>query len=72
MNSSFTATAAQKNEVEINLTLVCHQTNLGETVRVTGNSTELGNWNPAKATGLITGPTEFPKWKTTIKIATAD
>jgi hypothetical protein len=32
----------------------------------------LGNWNPVKATGLVTGPSDFPKWKATIKIAAAD
>ena len=70
MNTS--SGAANINEVEINLTLLCHQTKPGETVRVTGNTSELGNWNPVRATGLVTGPKEFPKWKATIKIANAD
>jgi hypothetical protein len=64
--------AARISGVEINISLLCHQTRPGETVRVTGNSVELGNWNPVKATGLVTGPSEFPKWKATIKIAAAD
>ena len=70
MNTS--SGAALINEVEINITLFCQQTKPGETVKVTGNTNELGNWNPIRATGLVTGPNEFPKWKAKIKIANAD
>ena len=47
--------AALINEVEINITLFCQQTKPGETVKVTGNTSELGNWNPVRASGLVTG-----------------
>ena len=71
MNTTTTA-ASQTNEVEIHLILLCQQTKLGETVKVTGNTGELGNWNPVKATGLVTGPIEFPKWRATIRIKNAE
>lgn len=63
-----TATNQIGGEVEISLTLFCQLTKPGETVKVTGNMSELGNWNPVKAVPLKTGPTEFPKWKGTLKI----
>ena len=42
--------------------LYCTSTRLGETVKVTGNCPELGNWNPSNALSLCTNDDEFPMW----------
>ena len=38
---------------------------------MTGNTEELGNWNPSKAVTLKTGPFVFPKWNCSVKLTNA-
>ncbi len=52
----------QQPQVEIDFTIHCAHTKPGETVKVTGNTVELGNWNPVYGLDLKTGPSYFPKW----------
>lgn len=41
----------------------CKETVIGESVYVIGDISELGNWDLAQATALITSPREFPLWR---------
>ena len=41
----------------------CTITKPGETVRVTGSCTELGNWIPKDGLNLETTPAQFPLWE---------
>ena len=63
--------AAAEPIVDIDFTVDCSQTKFGETLKVTGNSEELGNWNPALAVGLKTEPGLFPKWKGSVRLSKA-
>jgi phosphoglucan,water dikinase len=43
--------------------IVCKETKLGENVYLTGNSNELGNWDPHKSIQMKTDSKLFPQWE---------
>eukprot|EP00435_Cladocopium_sp_Y103_P046405 s1476_g13.t1 len=53
---------------EVTLAFACRaETWIGQNVRVTGNTPELGMWNPALAPALTTDASEYPKWSGNIQ-----
>jgi len=42
------------------------ETRMGETLRVVGNSAELGDWDPASGLALTTNPEMYPEWRATV------
>lgn len=51
------------SQAAIKFYLHCSQTRKGETVKVTGNRPELGNWNVANALSLFTSAEDYPIWQ---------
>eukprot|EP00930_Biecheleria_cincta_P018156 TRINITY_DN14235_c0_g1_i1.p1 TRINITY_DN14235_c0_g1~~TRINITY_DN14235_c0_g1_i1.p1 ORF type:complete len:971 (-),score=140.51 TRINITY_DN14235_c0_g1_i1:215-3127(-) len=54
--------ATEEALCSVKFSVECQATKPGEAVFVVGSSPCLGNWAPAKALRLKTGPTSFPNW----------
>ena len=53
----------QHQSLLVEFKVQCTITKPGETVRVTGSCTELGNWIPKDGLNLETTPAQFPLWE---------
>jgi len=64
INNNSNMEAPTSPEVELQFTLGCAETAMGETIRVVGNLAELGGWDPAQGLLLETKEGQYPKWTT--------
>jgi hypothetical protein len=49
--------------VAIRFQVTCSTTKLGQVVKLTGNTPQLGNWNAQNGLTMYTNEVEFPVWR---------